>query len=216
MHSNIIVCMVAKVLHTFFYLSGIQMNPYAVSPSFDFWAPWIGERTRRSAVALNTEFQKLQTPKAPGENAECTVTEDHLLNELLNQEVCAVWILKVTSFIYWGKIREEMTKPVISHVGWGGQKTMWRVWPGPGGIKDGPHLEIERRDEDTRVLWEGVPKNMGRIRFVYCSLFDTSLLLLFSNLCHLFLQLNTICYPCRRLGGNTLSVWHSLQLEGAS
>ncbi|XP_059917173.1 uncharacterized protein LOC132464678 isoform X1 [Gadus macrocephalus] len=69
------------------FLTSIQMNPYAVSPSFDCWAPWIGERTRRSAVALNTEFQKLQTPKAPGENAEWTVTEDHLLNELLNQEV---------------------------------------------------------------------------------------------------------------------------------
>ena len=87
-----------KVLHTYnFYLSGNQMNQYTVSPSLDCWAPWIGENTRRSAVVLNTEFQKINTSKAPGANAEWNVTEDHLLNELLNQEVCAVWILIVTS-----------------------------------------------------------------------------------------------------------------------
>ena len=73
------------------------MNPYAVSPSVDRWPPWIGEKTRRSAVALNTEVQKIHSAQALGEHAEWTVTKDHLLNQLLNQEVCAVWILIVTS-----------------------------------------------------------------------------------------------------------------------
>ncbi|KAL1261244.1 hypothetical protein QQF64_006509 [Cirrhinus molitorella] len=30
-------------------------NPFLVSPSYDYWAPWIGPRTRKEDTVLNTE-----------------------------------------------------------------------------------------------------------------------------------------------------------------
>lgn len=39
-------------------------------------------------MVLNTEFKKIHTSKVPSENAELAVTENDLLNDLLNQPVC--------------------------------------------------------------------------------------------------------------------------------
>ena len=75
------------------------MNPYKVPPSYHCWAPWIGGKTRKSDVVLNTEYQKNHTSKAPAELKELTVTEDHLLNELLNQKVFAVCGFKINCFL---------------------------------------------------------------------------------------------------------------------
>lgn len=54
----------------------------------EFWAPWIGKKTTKSAMVLNTEFKKIHTSKVPSENAELAVTENDLLNDLLKQPVC--------------------------------------------------------------------------------------------------------------------------------
>lgn len=39
-------------------------------------------------MVLNTEFKKIHTSKVPSGNAELAVTENDLLNDLLNQPVC--------------------------------------------------------------------------------------------------------------------------------
>ncbi|XP_065814855.1 HMG domain-containing protein 3 isoform X3 [Labrus bergylta] len=60
-------------------------NPFTVHPSYHFWAPWIGQGTRRSDVVLNTEFLK-----APGGADDINATEDRLTNQLMNLKVDAV------------------------------------------------------------------------------------------------------------------------------
>ncbi|XP_048015441.1 uncharacterized protein LOC125247933 [Megalobrama amblycephala] len=59
---------------------------FSVPPSFHFWAPWIGRKTRRSNCVLNTEFEKIRPAKA-AEVSEITVSEDRLRDELCKQKV---------------------------------------------------------------------------------------------------------------------------------
>lgn len=67
---------------------GNKENPYAVSPSYESWAPWVGPRTRKCSLVLNTEYEKVHTsPKVPVEDADLNVTESRLVDELLNQRV---------------------------------------------------------------------------------------------------------------------------------
>lgn len=74
------------MLQCFLFLGGIQ-NPCAVSPTYHFWAPWIGKHTRHSNDILNTEFEKLHVSKSASEMSEFTVTEDRLREELYKQNV---------------------------------------------------------------------------------------------------------------------------------
>ncbi|KAF3847154.1 hypothetical protein F7725_020182 [Dissostichus mawsoni] len=82
---------------THFHWKESQKNPFAVPPTFHFWAPWIGKNTRRSNHVLNTEFAKVR-PQKPAEVQEITVTEDRLREELYKQKVSGedimqgVWI----------------------------------------------------------------------------------------------------------------------------
>ncbi|XP_039606727.1 uncharacterized protein LOC120527410 [Polypterus senegalus] len=69
-----------------FVVSG-RCNPFAVPPIFNIWAPWIGRRTRRSNVVVNTEFEKIHSPKSLSEAAEISVSEDRLIDELFKQKV---------------------------------------------------------------------------------------------------------------------------------
>ncbi|RXN18812.1 HMG domain-containing 3 isoform X2 [Labeo rohita] len=69
-----------------FVASG-RHNPFAVSPTNEFWAPWIGKRTRCSNFVLNTEFEKIHVSKSVSEISEITVTEDRLREELFKQKV---------------------------------------------------------------------------------------------------------------------------------
>ncbi|RXN15285.1 HMG domain-containing 3 isoform X2 [Labeo rohita] len=69
-----------------FVASG-RHNPFAVSPTYEFWAPWIGKRTRCSNFVLNTEFEKIHVSKSVSEISEITVTEDRLREELFKQKV---------------------------------------------------------------------------------------------------------------------------------
>lgn len=68
------------------FYKGQQSNPFAVPPSFHFWAPWIGRNTRCSNKILNTEFLKI-SPSKHAEVREITISEDHLTNELFKQKV---------------------------------------------------------------------------------------------------------------------------------
>ncbi|KAF1388665.1 hypothetical protein PFLUV_G00065000 [Perca fluviatilis] len=44
-----------------------RKNTFTVHPSYHFWAPWIGQGTRRSNTVLNTEFLKAQGPRNSAE-----------------------------------------------------------------------------------------------------------------------------------------------------
>ncbi|XP_067303567.1 uncharacterized protein [Pseudorasbora parva] len=68
------------------FVKSSKENPFLVPPSYNFWAPWIGPRTR-SDIVLNTEFAKIHAPKSAAEVQEITVTEDRLTDELSKQKV---------------------------------------------------------------------------------------------------------------------------------
>ncbi|XP_077057405.1 HMG domain-containing protein 3-like [Siphateles boraxobius] len=68
------------------FVKSSKHNPFLVPPTYHFWAPWIGPRTR-SDIVLNTEFAKVQAPKSVAEVQEITVTEDRLTDELSKQKV---------------------------------------------------------------------------------------------------------------------------------
>ncbi|XP_016318301.1 uncharacterized protein LOC107670269 [Sinocyclocheilus anshuiensis] len=69
-----------------FVTSGAH-NPFAVPPTYHFWAPWIGKNTRRSDTVLNTEFEKRHASKFSSEISEITVTKERLKEELRKQKV---------------------------------------------------------------------------------------------------------------------------------
>ncbi|XP_051526726.1 uncharacterized protein LOC127425109 isoform X2 [Myxocyprinus asiaticus] len=69
-----------------FVASGAH-NPFAVPPTYHFWAPWIGKNTRRSNTVLNTEFERCHASKSSSEVSEITVTEKRLKEELHKQKV---------------------------------------------------------------------------------------------------------------------------------
>lgn len=71
----------------FLWFLGGRHNPCAVSPTYHFWAPWIGKATRRSDSVLNTEFEKIHVSKSVSEISEITVTEERLREELYKQKV---------------------------------------------------------------------------------------------------------------------------------
>ncbi|KAL1261629.1 hypothetical protein QQF64_006894 [Cirrhinus molitorella] len=77
----------AKILSNWCITKGGRRNPCAVSPTYHFWAPWIGKHTRHSDTVLNTEFEKIHVPKSVSEISEITVTEDRLREELYKQKV---------------------------------------------------------------------------------------------------------------------------------
>nr|XP_054591904.1 HMG domain-containing protein 3-like [Nothobranchius furzeri]XP_054592254.1 HMG domain-containing protein 3-like [Nothobranchius furzeri] len=67
-------------------------NPCVISPSYHKWAPWIGPHTRANNLLLNTEYQKGQCSKRANsaEQAEMDISEDRLINEIINLKVDAV------------------------------------------------------------------------------------------------------------------------------
>lgn len=81
---------VFDLVNAIFSVLGARDNPFRVAPTYEFWAPWIGKRTRDSNLVINTEFAKLKPAKATLEAAELQVTEDHLREELFKQKVCVL------------------------------------------------------------------------------------------------------------------------------
>lgn len=66
---------------------GNAKNSFAVHPSFERWAPWIGKNTRKSDTVLNTEFEKISSAKSSAEAELSMVSEDRLMDELMKQKV---------------------------------------------------------------------------------------------------------------------------------
>ncbi|XP_051945069.1 uncharacterized protein LOC127617185 isoform X1 [Xyrauchen texanus] len=60
-------------------------NPFAVPPTFHFWAPWIGKSTRCSDTVLNTEFEKVS--RSASEISETSASEERLREKLFKQKV---------------------------------------------------------------------------------------------------------------------------------
>ncbi|XP_049337255.1 uncharacterized protein LOC103031382 [Astyanax mexicanus] len=69
------------------FVSSTQQNPFAVHPTFSYWAPWIGPHTRKTDDVLNTEWEKVHHSAKQAERADLDVSEDRLLNEVLNLKV---------------------------------------------------------------------------------------------------------------------------------
>ncbi|XP_058628753.1 uncharacterized protein LOC131538714 isoform X3 [Onychostoma macrolepis] len=68
-----------------FYPSGKE-NPFTVSPSYHNWSPWIGPKTRESAMVLNTESAKVQS-STDGSDIDVPFTEERLGDELLHLKI---------------------------------------------------------------------------------------------------------------------------------
>ncbi|XP_030269804.1 uncharacterized protein LOC115580079 isoform X2 [Sparus aurata] len=64
-------------------------NIFAVHPSFEHWAPWIGKNTQTDNV-LNSEFEKVSHSKSSAEAELSIVSEDRLTDELMKQKVSTV------------------------------------------------------------------------------------------------------------------------------
>lgn len=71
----------------FNYVTGNSNNPFRVVPSYAKWAPWIGPRTRDSALVLNTEYAKIRTSKPNESQADIDVPEERLSDELMKLKV---------------------------------------------------------------------------------------------------------------------------------
>ncbi|RXN07200.1 HMG domain-containing 3-like protein [Labeo rohita] len=66
-------------------------NPFLVDPSYEKWAPWIGEKTRIGNTVLNTEYEKVASAKVTSPDAQVlNVSEDRLVDELMKQKVGVV------------------------------------------------------------------------------------------------------------------------------
>ena len=90
-----------KLLYATISIVG-EKNPFVVAPSYHHWAPWIGPQTRCSAHVLNTEFEKLHTPKLESTEADDQlITEERLVDEVLNLKVSLMWnnLTKYVSFM---------------------------------------------------------------------------------------------------------------------
>lgn len=73
------------------FVSSRTKNPFVVEPSYEKWAPWIGKKTRMGNTVLNTEYEKVVSPKATSPEAQVlTVSEDRLVDELMKQKVGVV------------------------------------------------------------------------------------------------------------------------------
>lgn len=78
-----------------FFPSGRTKNPFLVDPSYEKWAPWIGEKTRIGNTVLNTEYEKVASAKVTSPDAQVlNVSEDRLVDELMKQKVKTLEIIK--------------------------------------------------------------------------------------------------------------------------
>ncbi|XP_034082923.1 uncharacterized protein LOC117553203 isoform X4 [Gymnodraco acuticeps] len=66
-----------------FSMPGDGKNPFIVRPSYQNWAPWIGQHTRQSDIVFNTEYAKIHVPDV-STDADERVTEERLADEVLN------------------------------------------------------------------------------------------------------------------------------------
>lgn len=70
----------------YFSSRGGKENPSTVQPSYHYWSPWIGPKTRKSATVLNTESAKVHS-SGGGSDIDVPLTEERLGDELLHLKV---------------------------------------------------------------------------------------------------------------------------------
>ena len=80
---------------------GNAANSCVISPSYHKLALWIGPHTRASNFVLNTEYQKGRGSKQtnPADHAEMDISEDRLINEIINLKVRLAVIVWITACI---------------------------------------------------------------------------------------------------------------------
>ncbi|XP_057215299.1 uncharacterized protein LOC130569587 isoform X1 [Triplophysa rosa] len=61
-------------------------NPFTVPPSYHYWSPWIGPKTRKSTMVLNTENAKVHS-SGGGSDIDVPLTEERLGDELPHLKV---------------------------------------------------------------------------------------------------------------------------------
>lgn len=59
-------------------------NPYKVQPSYTFWAPWIGHRSRNGNVVYNTEHRKCN--RIPPEDVDSDDAEQNIVQNAPSEE----------------------------------------------------------------------------------------------------------------------------------
>lgn len=62
-------------------------NPFSVAPSFKFWSPWIGQKTRKSEKILNTEHRKCKLDISGRKLQRCEVDADQLAELIASRKV---------------------------------------------------------------------------------------------------------------------------------
>lgn len=70
----------------YFSPQGGKENLFTVSLSYHNWSPWIGPKTRESAMVLNTESAKVQS-STDKSDIDVPFTEERLGDELLHLKV---------------------------------------------------------------------------------------------------------------------------------
>lgn len=84
------------------YVSGHETTP-KVEPSYQYWAPWIGEGSRRENLVFNTEYRKC--PASHETDCEGEVVPEEVLNTVLRTEKVSKkglqqqWIVDNKSYI---------------------------------------------------------------------------------------------------------------------
>ena len=64
-----------------------RTNRYEVTPSYTFWAPWIGRNVRNSEVVFNTEHRKCHREEDENELGNLEISEDRLIKLLHGNKV---------------------------------------------------------------------------------------------------------------------------------
>ncbi|XP_077093870.1 uncharacterized protein LOC143745627 [Siphateles boraxobius] len=93
------------------FVSSNNQNPFKVLPSYHFWAPWIGHKTRSSNEVLNTEFEKIKTAKVSEESQVYHVTEDRLMEELMNQKDASPEVNSVRQLQFVSSLSRRLQMP---------------------------------------------------------------------------------------------------------
>ncbi|KAI7802115.1 hypothetical protein IRJ41_000508, partial [Triplophysa rosa] len=153
-------------------LTSGRKNPFVVVPSYNYWAPWIGPKTRKGDTVLNTEHEKCHAPRQATEMADLQMTEERLQDALINLRVDMVRKLckqcgldsKGSKMDLILRLREEM-KNRSSY-----DKIFEKVWGASGGwavvmcpcgvvysIKFNLRAESPRDYADMLLSWKHFP-----------------------------------------------------------
>ncbi|XP_039594320.1 uncharacterized protein LOC120516601 isoform X2 [Polypterus senegalus] len=67
-----------------------EENLFVFQPKFSRWAPWIGPKTRKAHLVLNTEWDKIHSSMPMAEKEAADISEDRLLDEIMKMKVSDV------------------------------------------------------------------------------------------------------------------------------